>query len=205
MIRNIIFDFGAVLVDWNPRYLYEPYFGDPEKTEHFLTEICPYSWNVFVDGGKPTAEATAERIALYPEWEKEIRMYYGQWIKMMGGVLPGMEELLSELKALGYPLWGLTNWSRETFPLVREKYSIFSLLSGIVVSGEEQLLKPQPEIYRRLLKRYSLNPSECLFIDDNPANVAGGEALGIKGIVFESAAQLREALNSALPELSRKL
>ena len=85
MIRNIIFDFGAVLLDWNPEHLYGPYFKDEARMRHFLTEICPYSWNTTVDAGRSTAEATAERIALHPEWEKEIRMYYGEWTKMMGG------------------------------------------------------------------------------------------------------------------------
>ena len=92
MIRNIIFDFGAVLLDWSPEHLYKPYFNDDEKMRHFLTEVCPYSWNATVDAGKSTADATAERVALFPEWEKEIRMYYGQWEKMMNGEIPGMRK-----------------------------------------------------------------------------------------------------------------
>ena len=198
MIRNIIFDFGGVLVDWNPRYLYDPYFGDPAKTDHFLEQICPYSWNATVDAGKSTAEATAERIALYPEWEKEIRMYYGEWIKMMNGELPGMRELVAELKDRGYGIYGLTNWSAETFPLIRDTYPIFRLMDGIVVSGEEHTMKPRPEIYRILLDRYALNPSESVFIDDNPDNIAAAETFGIKGIVFSSVGDLRTKLEEVL-------
>ena len=198
MIRNVIFDFGGVLVDWNPRYLYDPYFGDPAKTDHFLEQICPYSWNATVDAGKSTAEATAERIALYPEWEKEIRMYYGEWIKMMNGELPGMRELVAELKDRGYGIYGLTNWSAETFPLIRDTYPIFRLMDGIVVSGEEHTMKPRPEIYRILLDRYALNPSESVFIDDNPDNIAAAETFGIKGIVFSSVGDLRTKLEEVL-------
>ena len=202
MIRNIIFDFGAVLLDWDPRHLYVPYFGDAAKAEWFLTEICPYSWNTEADAGRLTAEMTEERVALFPEWEKEIRMYYGRWIEMMGGQIPGMEALVRDLKARGYGLYGLTNWSRETFPLVRDRYPVLRLLDGMVVSGEEMTAKPGPALYRILLERYGLRAEECLFIDDNPVNTAGGEAVGIRGLVFRDADQVRLALDNLLSERS---
>ena len=198
MIRNIIFDFGAVLVDWNPHHLFDSYFNDSQKCEYFLDVICPYSWNVTVDAGKEIKTATDERIALYPDWEKEIRMYYGEWIKMMGGEIHGMREIITDLKSKGYGVYGLTNWSRETFPLISDDYPIFKLLDGYVVSGVERTMKPLPEIYNILLERYGLNASECVFIDDNPANIEGGEAVGIKGIIFESPEQLKEELAKVL-------
>ena len=133
MIRNIIFDFGAVLVDWDPHHLYIPFFGDAQRAEWFLTEICPYSWNTQADAGRTTQEITEERIALFPEWEKEIRMYYGRWIEMMGGQIPGMEALVRDLKERGYGVYGLTNWSRETFPLVRDRYPVFGLLEPVLL------------------------------------------------------------------------
>lgn len=200
MIRNIIFDFGAVLVDWNPRHLYAPYFNDEEKTAYFLETVCPYSWNTTVDGGRSTQDAMEERIALFPEWEKEIRMYYGEWIGMMGGEIPGMRELLSSLKNRGFGIYGLTNWSAETFPLIRDSYPIFRLLDGFVVSGEEHKVKPDPQIYRILLDRYGLKAGECMFIDDNADNVAGGEAVGIKGIRFTGVEDLVRKLDEVLPE-----
>lgn len=200
MIRNIIFDFGSVLVDWNPEHLYGPYFNDEAKMKYFLTEICPHSWNAQADAGRRTAEITDERVAMYPEWEKEIRMYFGQWIKMMGGEIPGMREIVAGLKRRGYALYGLTNWSDETFCLVRDEYPVFKLLDGIVVSGEERIAKPDPELFRILLGRYRLKPEECLFIDDNPANVAAGESVGIRGIVFTSPEELKVRLKEVLPE-----
>ena len=202
MIRNIIFDFGAVLVDWDPHHLYVPYFGDADKAEWFLTEVCPYQWNTEADAGRPTAEMTAERIALFPQWEKEIRMYYGRWLEMMGDQIPGMEQLIRDLKARGYGAYGLTNWSRETFPLVRDRYPVFALLDGMVVSGEERIVKPDPAIYRLLLDRYGLRGEECVFIDDNPRNAFGGESLGIRGLVFHDAEQVCKELDSMLPERS---
>ena len=187
-------------MDWNPERLYGPYFNDDAKMRYFLTEICPHAWNAQADTGRSTAEITEERIAVYPEWEKEIRMYFGQWIKMMGAQIPGMQELVEDLKNRGYRLYGFTNWSAETFPLVKDNYPVFRLLDGIVVSGEEKIAKPDPGIFRILLQRYGLKPEECLFIDDNPGNVSTGESLGIRGLVFTSAAALKSRLAAVLPE-----
>ncbi|MBP5336435.1 MAG: HAD family phosphatase [Bacteroidales bacterium] len=198
MIKNIIFDFGAVLVDWNPHHLYDSYFGDATKAEWFLTEICPYEWNAQCDAGRPIKDITAERVALFPEWEKEIRMYFDHWVDMMGDPIPGMEELVRDYKQRGYGVWGLTNWSAETLPLVRDDYPVFKLLDGYVVSGQEKVVKPDARLYRILLERFGLKAEECVFIDDNPANTAGAEAVGIRGIVFHDAEQLRKDLTAVL-------
>ena len=156
MIKHLIFDFGAVLVDWNPYYLYDPYFGDHAKAEHFLQTIHAFDWNAQVDAGRPSAEITEETVAKFPQWEKEIRMFYDRWIEMMGGPIPGMEALVREYKARGYGVWGLTNWSNEYFPLVRDNYPVFQVLDGYVVSGVEKIIKPDPRLYRILLDRYGL-------------------------------------------------
>ena len=188
---NLIFDFGGVLIDWNPHYVYDPYFGDRAKADWFLTNICTMEWNGEVDAGKPMAEATAELVARFPEWKKEIEMYFGRWIEMIGKATPGMYELLLELKARGHRLFGLSNWSAETFVQIKEDFPALKLLDGMVVSGYVKCLKPSPEIYRILLDRYSLQASDCVFIDDNAANVAGAEAVGIRGILFTGASDLR--------------
>lgn len=200
MIRHLIYDFGAVLVDWDPRRLYVPYFGDEARADWFLTEVCPYEWNAQVDAGRSPKEVTEERVALFPEWEKEIRLYFDRWIDMMGDGIPGMEALVRDYKARGYGTWGLTNWSWETFPLIRDRYPVFGLLDGFVVSGKEKTVKPGPRIYRILLERYGLRAEECIFIDDNPKNTAGAEAVGIRGLVFQDAAQLRRDLDRILSE-----
>lgn len=198
MIRNIIFDFGAVLVDWDPHRVYVPYFGDEARAEWFLTEICPYSWNTQADRGRPLAEITQERVDAFPEWEKEIRMYYDRWIEMMGDEIPGMRQLVSDYKSRGFGVYGLTNWSRETFPLVRDRYPVFGLLDGYVVSGEEMTMKPDPELFHILLKRFGLQASECVFVDDVPRNVEGALAVGMHGLLFHDAEQLREDLRRIL-------
>lgn len=191
--KNIILDFGGVLIDWNPHYLLDAHFGSADKAEWFIQNICTGEWNAEMDRGKPFAQAVAERIARFPEWEEEIRLYQTGWIRMIGEEIPGMYALECELKAAGYRLYGLTNWSVETFNQVRGK-RIFTILDGMVVSGEERLLKPEPAIYRTVLERYSLRAEDCLFVDDRPVNVDGARAVGIDAVCFTDADALRKLL-----------
>ena len=195
MLKNIIFDYGGVLLDWNPHYLYDPYFGDVEKAEWFLTNICTYEWNAQHDNGRPVAEGTAELIAKHPEWEKEIRMYYDEFMKMMGGQIPGMEELIKDLKAKGYRVFGLSNWSVETFALVRPAYPVLDLMEDMVISGVERVMKPDHRIFELALERFGVKAEETVFIDDNPNNVRAACELGIHGILFRSREQLVEELD----------
>ena len=198
MIKNIVFDYGSVLVDWNPHYLYDPYFGDREKADWFLTEICPYSWNILTDAELSFPEIVAERVAVFPEWKKEIEMYYEQWIKMVNPEpIAGMTEYVRELKARGYKTYGLTNWNKDTFALVRHQFEVFDILDGMVVSGEEGVKKPSPAFFRILLERFGLKAEESVFIDDIEKNVEGARALGFTGIRFTD----RPALESVLEPL----
>lgn len=193
-MKNIVFDFGGVLVDWNPHHLYDKYFGSREKAEWFLNNICLYSWNLQMDGGKPFAEGVAELQAEHPEWSEAIAIYHTRWIEMMNGEIEGMASVIRRLKAAGYGVYGLTNWSAETFPMVRDTYPVFQEFDGIVVSGEEHLLKPDEAIYKCLLERYDLQAEESLFIDDNADNVVGARNVGMKAIRFTSAEELEREL-----------
>ena len=198
MIKNIIFDFGGVLLDWNPHYLYDPYFGDVEKSEWFLTNICTYPWNAQHDAGKPVAEGTAELVAQYPEWEKEIRMYYDEFEEMLSGQITDMEDYIKELKGRGFRIYGLSNWSVETFAMIRPKYPILDLMEDMVISGKEKVMKPDAKIYQIAISRFGVKPEESVFIDDNVNNIIGCEAAGIHGIVFKDAGQLRSDLEKLL-------
>lgn len=197
-MKNIVFDFGGVLVDWNPHHLYDKYFGSREKAEWFLNNICLYSWNLQMDGGKPFAEGVAELQAEHPEWSEAIAIYHTRWIEMMNGEIEGMASVIRRLKMAGYGVYGLTNWSAETFPMVRDTYPVFQEFDGIVVSGEEHLLKPDAAIYKCLLERYDLQAEESLFVDDNADNVAGARNVGMKAIRFTSAVELERELKDVL-------
>ena len=195
MIKNVIFDFGCVLVYWSQHNLYDTHFGSKEKTDWFVDNICTWEWNNQTDLGKSFAESVAEKVAEYPEWETEIRMYWERWEDMLNGEVPGMKEWICELKNAGYKVYGLSNWSHETFPMVKDKYEAFSMMDGIVMSGEELIAKPDLRIYKILLERYGLKAEECVFIDDRKENIIAGEQLGIRGIIFEDCEQVKQAFH----------
>ena len=194
-INAIIFDLGGVLIDWNPRYVYRQIFKTEKEVEWFLENITTLDWNENQDAGYPLHKATEELIAKHPEWEPEIKAYYGRWLEMLGEAIHETVEIFRQLKENGtYKLYALTNWSGETFPLARERFEFLKWFDGIVVSGEEKMRKPSPEFYQRLLDRFTINPPNALFIDDNLRNVKAAEAVGMQAIRFTSPAELRKAL-----------
>ena len=195
-ITTIIFDLGGVLIDWSPEYVYLKEFrGDRKKMDWFLNNICAWDWNVNQDAGYPIAKATAERIAMFPEYKKYIEMYYGRWEEMLGFA---HEDTLAILKELvnnpNYKVVALTNWSGETWPKAIAKFPWLQWFEGILVSGDEGMRKPFPEIYNLTLERFDIQAEEAVFIDDSPKNIAGCEAVGIKGIHFTDAPTLAVTL-----------
>lgn len=182
-IKNIIFDFGGVLMDWNPRYFFKDYFNDDDKMEYFLENIAQDEWNIEQDRGRSLSEGTEIQIKKFPEWEKEIRAYYDNWTVMLKSDIPQNVDVLRKLKNTDYQLFGLTNWSAETFPYALENYDFFQIFDGkIVVSGTEKLIKPDPAIWHILLERYSIQAGESVFIDDNPKNIEMARSLGFATI-----------------------
>lgn len=193
-IKNIVFDFGGVLLDWNPRYFYRTFFRDKKEMEYFLTTVCSPEWNAEQDRGRPFAEGIKLLQFQYPEYREAIQLYGDRWEDMIKGEIPEGVNLLHELKAAGYDIYGLTNWSAETLWITYRKHDFFTLLDGIVVSGEEKLIKPDKRIYEVLLNRYNLNAEECVFIDDSPANIKAAAELGFKAILFDDISTVRKKL-----------
>ena len=195
-IETIIFDLGGVLVDWNPKYVYNEVFeGDTEKVDWFLNNICTSDWNIQQDAGKLMSVATEELVAKYPECEDWIRLFYDRWEDMLKGDIPETVAILKNLKASNkYRIYALTNWSAETFHIALERFDFLQLFEGILVSGAEKMIKPNKDIYELCLNRFNINPQKAIFIDDNEANVLGAESVGLKAIRFTSAAQLKTDL-----------
>lgn len=193
-MRNIIFDFGNVLVEWHPERVYGEYFGDEAKAWWFLRHVADLDWRQRIDAGESQDACIAELKARQPEYAEAIELYRSHWREMLTGEMPGMRELLIELRVKGYEIYGLTNWSMETFPEAREHFGILQLIDRYVVSGAEGLVKPDPRLFHVLLDRYGLKAEECIFVDDNPDNVAAARALGMEGIVFHGAEDLRKQL-----------
>ncbi len=198
-LRNIIFDLGGVLIDWNPKYVFDELIPDQEQREFFFNNVCTKEWNIQQDAGRSLLEATESKIEEFPEYEKLIRAFYDRWEEMLGGPIPETVEYLKELIATKkYRIYALTNWSRETFPIAQEKYKFLEWFEGTVVSGVEHMKKPDKEIYDLMMKRYSLSGSETIFIDDNLANVEGAKNAGMHAIHFETTTKLRNDLESIL-------
>ncbi len=197
MIDTIIFDLGGVLVDWNPVYVYREIFEDEAQMEYFFKNICTSDWNETQDAGRPLREGTELLVAQHPEWEQEIRAFYGRWQEMLGGPVEGTVETLEKLKNLNrHRLFALTNWSAETFPIALELYDFLHWFEGIVVSGVEKTRKPFPEFYRILFERYDIAPRRALFIDDNERNIIAAKELGLHCLHFKSPGQLNLYLKS---------
>ena len=195
-IKNIIFDFGGVVMDWDPRYFFKTYFNDDERMEFFLKNIAVDEWNIEQDRGRTLKEGTEFLIEKHPDWEKEIRAYYDNWTTMLKSDIPKNVEVLRKLEGK-FHLYGLTNWSEETFPYALENYDFFKVFEGkIVVSGTEKLIKPDPEIFLLLLNRYNLKAEESVFIDDNAKNIATAKNLGFATIHIKPETDLGEELRN---------
>ena len=192
---TVLFDLGAVLIDWNPRYLYQPLFnGDDQAMERFLAEIVPPEWNLQIDAGKPFSEAVAERIRDHPQHAELIALWKDNWTRMLREAIVESVAILGELRQRGHRLYALTNWSAETFPVARAKFGFLDWFEDIVVSGEVKLAKPDPRIFALTIKRCGLDPARTVFIDDSPRNVEAGRNAGLQALHFTGAQQLRAEL-----------
>ncbi|WP_343214327.1 HAD family phosphatase [Dyella sp. ASV21] len=193
-IDTVIFDLGNVLIGWDPRRLYRQLIDDEAHMEWFLREVCNGAWNEQQDAGRSWDEATAERRARFPEHAALIDAYQHRWEETLVGAIDGTVALLDALRERGVRLLALTNWSQETFPVARQRYAFLQWFEGIVVSGEERLIKPDPRIYQRLLARYAVEPASALYIDDSQRNVDAAVALGMHGWWFQHPEGLRQHL-----------
>jgi 2-haloacid dehalogenase len=193
--RVVVFDLGGVLIDWNPRHLYRKLFaGDEAAMESFLATVCTPAWNECQDAGRSFTDAVAALLPRHADKLDLIEAFGRRFDEMIAGAIDGTVDVLADLRRAGVPRYALTNWSAETFPPQRGRFAFLSWFDGIVVSGEEGAIKPDPRIFRILLDRYRIVPREAVFIDDNPANAAAATALGLHGIHFRSPEDLRREL-----------
>ena len=184
-IKNVVFDFGGVLLDWNPRYFDKSIFNDDQKMEYFLQNIATSTWNAQMDKGRSFEECMKELAEQYPEYKDPIMLYRKGWETMLKGPIEsGMRVLDAVMNAQKFKVYGLTNWSAETFPGTFNKYKFLQKFEGIVVSGEEQMIKPEKGIYLTLIERYNLVPEETFFMDDNIQNVETALSRGINAVQF---------------------
>lgn len=192
---TVIFDLGGVLVDWNPDYVYKTIFNNEKEMHAFYDEVCTSEWNEEQDAGRSLAEATEILVGKFPAQEANIRAYYGRWKEMLKGPISGTVDIFRELKDLGnIRLYALTNWSAETFPVALQRFDFFHWFDGRLVSGEEKMRKPFPEIYELLVSRFNIDPLKAVYIDDKVPNLFVPEKLGMHAIHFTSPEELRKEL-----------
>ena len=192
---TVVFDLGGVLIDWDPRHLYRKLFaGDEQAMEHFLANVCTHEWNRGQDAGRTFADGARLLKAEHPDASELIDAYYTRFHEMMPGPIAGSVEILAELKALGTPLYCLTNFSAETYPPTFERFNFLRWFRGVLVSGEVRVIKPDPRIFELLLERSAIDPKRAVYIDDVAANVNAARAFGIRGIHFTTPTALRADL-----------
>ncbi len=192
----IIFDFGGVLVNWDPHYLYRPFFnGDDAAIDRFMQEIGFDEWNLQQDGGRSFDEGVAVLSQQFPQYAQLIRAYHECYPDSIIGPVEGTVKILRACKAAGYPLYGLSNWAKEKFDLVRPKYDFFDCFDDILISSTVNLVKPDPRIFAIFLEQINRRADECVYIDDSAVNAAAADRLGFVTIHFESPPQLAAELD----------
>jgi 2-haloacid dehalogenase len=191
---TVVFDLGGVLIDWDPRYLYRRLLP-ADEVEAFLQEVGFAEWNRAQDAGNSWAAAVESLAARYPHRRELIAAYPARFAETIKGPVPGTVELLEQLHAAGTRLLALTNWSAETFPQAATRFDFLALFEGIVVSGVEGVLKPDPAVFQLLVQRYDLDPAATVLVDDSPANVSAASTAGLRAVQFHDAATLRADLS----------
>ncbi|HET8600637.1 MAG TPA: HAD family phosphatase [Segeticoccus sp.] len=202
-VDAVVFDLGNVLIRWDPQPAIAAAVGD-EEARRFLardgdgTGFDFFAWNHRQDEGRPWAEAEEAAVRAHPGWEAAIRAYRKNFAASLTGAVDDTVQILRELHGAGVPLFALTNWSEELFPVALDRFPFLDLFEDIVVSGEEKVAKPDPRIWEVLEERvrHTGGLEDCIFIDDSPANVQSATAAGLDAILFTDTGHLREDLRA---------
>ncbi|MGI8415615.1 MAG: HAD family hydrolase [Nakamurella sp.] len=196
-IKAVVFDVGNVLVSWDLQFLYRSVIEDPAARHQFLAEVLTAEMNRQIDGGRSVDEALAELVEAHPDKADWILAFRDRWIETLGPEIAGSVALFDQLRAAGLPIFALTNFGAESWPIGQQAYPVLTRFDGEIVSGREGVLKPDPRIYRLLTDRFGLDPATVFFTDDNQDNVGAARAQGWQAVLFSSAAQLRADLQNA--------
>ncbi len=195
---KFLFDLGGVFFDWHPKYFYKSVFSSDKEMNNFLNKICNPEWNLRQDAGRLIKEGENELIKKFPNYTKEINMYYANHRNMIQGIFQNSIDTLLELKSQGYLCYVLSNWSAETFVGMEEDYSFLKKFDGLLISGEVKLVKPDKKIFELAISRFLLNPKETVFIDDNIENIDSAKELNFITIHLVEPHQIRKKIKKHL-------
>ena len=196
-VETVVFDIGNVLLRWDPAFLYEKLIPDPRERAFFLETVVPLDWHLDHDRGRSYRETIPERQRRFPRYADLIAAYYERWDETIAGPIWGSVAILDALNERGLPLYAITNYSAETFPRARRQFPFLALFRDILVSGEEGVVKPDPAIFARAIRRFGIRPGTALFIDDSPANVDAAAGCGFRTHRFVGPEDLCAALRRA--------
>lgn len=185
-----IFDFGGVLLDWSPEYLFAKVIPNPEERKWFLSTVCPPEWNLRMDAGLSYAEAVAERVALFPDQEARIRVWVQRWDDMIARQFDGTARIVEALAETG-PIYGLTNFGSESFARTKPRFPVLDRFTDILVSGDVGMVKPDPAIYRAAVQRFGVDPKACFYVDDKDYNLVIPKEMGMQVHQFSDPASLK--------------
>ena len=192
---KFLFDLGGVFFDWDPKYFFKDIFLDPKELEFFLTQVCNDTWNIKQDAGRTISEAENEIIPKFPNYEKQIKMYYSNHRRMIKRTFIDSIEVLNQLKLSNYLCYVLSNWSAETFKGMKDDYVFLNQFDGMIISGEDKLIKPNSAIYQLAIDRFDLDPEITVFIDDKLENVQAAKNNGFKIIHLIDPTKIKEEIN----------
>ncbi|HET6625915.1 MAG TPA: HAD family phosphatase [Nocardioidaceae bacterium] len=193
----VVFDLGNVLIRWDPQPAVAAELGAEEATRFLTaTDFDFAAWNYEQDRGRRWDEAEAAAVRSHPHWERHLLAYRRNFDASLTGPIEDSVQILRELHSHGVPLFALTNWSAELFPRALARFDFLSLFDDIVVSGDERVAKPAPEIFDLLRQRVRRPLTECVFVDDSPANVEAASSAGMDALVFTDTGHLRDDLRA---------
>jgi len=194
MKKAVVFDFGAVLIDWSPYHLYRKLLPSDDAIREFLEEIKFSEFNPRLDAGYPFVKMAAELTEKYPQRRELVQAFFDRWTESSGDTIQPTVDIMLEIKAAGYPVYGLSNWSTESFPWVKHKYTFLPKLDDYLLSGMVGVAKPDAEIFRLFLQRIDRRAEDCVFIDDSQANIDAANRLGFTGLLYTTPQRLRSDL-----------
>lgn len=192
-MKNIVFDLGNVLLKFQPEEYLSQYYDRKTMEDLMILIFCSNEWLELDLGNLRIDDVIFIFSNRHPEYKKEISFVLNNWIEMLSPIEENI-KILKELKNKGYHLYYLSNFHKEAFESMLEKYDFFQLFEGGIVSAYEHVIKPSDKIYRILLNRLNLDPNQCLFIDDSLANVSAAKRNGIDGIHLKFGTSLKEEL-----------
>jgi 2-haloacid dehalogenase len=193
-VKKFLFDLGNVFFDWNPERILKPIFNDDERMNFFINNISFPLLDTRCDAGITIEVAVNDAVKKFPDFEKEIKLYYPNHRNMVGGFFQKTVDIFYKVKNLNYPCYILSNWSAETYEGMEETYPFLKDFDGKIISGRDFLIKPDPAIYELAISRFDLVPQETLFIDDRLDNIQAAQNLYFQTIHLTDPSLIQELI-----------